>query len=112
MIVCCGGLTTSSFSPTRGGFRYDPVIDTWTATSKEGAPPFGGEGWFFDHTAIWTGSEMIIWGGWEQYSGGSTGTFNAGAHYNPHDRYLETHGRYRMSPTTGSFILRPGPGVR
>jgi N-acetylneuraminic acid mutarotase len=40
------------------GGRYDPVTDTWTATSIAGAPsPREG------HTAIWTGSEMIVWGG-------------------------------------------------
>jgi N-acetylneuraminic acid mutarotase len=32
--------------------------DTWTATSTDNPP----EGRFF-HTAVWTGSEMIVWGG-------------------------------------------------
>ena len=32
--------------------------DTWTATSTVNAPSPR-----FDHTAVWTGSEMIIWGG-------------------------------------------------
>jgi len=40
------------------GGRYDPVTDTWRPMSTDGAPSprrF--------HTAIWTGSELIIWGG-------------------------------------------------
>src|SRR5436309_10016159 len=34
------------------------TVDTWTATSNTNAP----SGRYF-HTAVWTGSEMIIWGG-------------------------------------------------
>ena len=32
--------------------------DTWTATSTTSAPDGR-----YDHTAVWTGSEMIVWGG-------------------------------------------------
>lgn len=47
------------------GGRYDPSTDTWTPTSTTNAPP-GRE----RHTAVWTGSHMIVWGG---YFGGNTG---------------------------------------
>jgi len=40
------------------GARYDPVEDIWVATSTDGTP-----GIRFAHTAIWTGSQMIVWGG-------------------------------------------------
>src|SRR2546423_11133857 len=33
--------------------------NTWTATSTAGAPATREH-----HTAVWTGSEMIVWGGW------------------------------------------------
>jgi N-acetylneuraminic acid mutarotase len=46
--------------------------DTWTATSTTNAP-----GARVSHTAVWTGSEMIVWGGY----GGSY--FNNGGRYNP-----------------------------
>jgi len=42
----------------RTGGRYDPVLDRWRPTSTYGAPA-GVVG----HTAVWTGDEMIIWGG-------------------------------------------------
>ena len=42
----------------RTGGRYDPVLDRWTPTSTVGAPA-GVVG----HSAVWTGDEMIIWGG-------------------------------------------------
>ncbi len=48
------------------------IDDTWTAMS---APPEGRE----NHTAVWTGSEMIIWGG-EIYP---TIVYGTGSRYNP-----------------------------
>jgi hypothetical protein len=47
--------------------------DTWTATSTTNAPDARA-----GHTAVWTGSEMIIWGG---YNGSNY--LNAGGKYNP-----------------------------
>src|SRR5882724_11544231 len=46
--------------------------DTWTATSTTSAPASRD-----NHTAVWTGSEMIVWGGF----GGSY--LNTGGRYNP-----------------------------
>jgi len=40
------------------GGVYDPVSDSWTATSLAGAPAARVE-----HTVVWSGSEMIVWGG-------------------------------------------------
>ncbi len=55
-----------SFGPGEGqpaGERYDPLIDTWSPMSTTGEPPRRS-----DHTAVWTGSEMIVWGG-DLYTG-------------------------------------------
>jgi len=46
------------FGYLNDGDQYDPVVDTWTATTTTGAPPGR-----YSHTAIWTGSRMIVWGG-------------------------------------------------
>jgi N-acetylneuraminic acid mutarotase len=55
------------------GGRYDPSTNSWTATSTPSAPS-GRE----LHTAVWTGNEMIIWGG------DSFGSYlNTGGRYNP-----------------------------
>ncbi len=40
------------------GGRYDPLSDTWTPTSIAGAPEAR-----VNHSAVWTGSSMIVWGG-------------------------------------------------
>jgi hypothetical protein len=47
--------------------------DTWTATSTTNAPETR-----YGHTAVWTGSEMIVWGGF-----GSIINLNTGGRYNP-----------------------------
>ena len=54
------------------GGRYNPGTDTWTATSSTNVP--SGRTY---HTAIWTGREMIIWGGY----GGGTVRLNTGGRY-------------------------------
>src|SRR4029077_7423325 len=52
-IFCCPAIDFNT------GGRYNPGIDSWTATSI-GNAPFARE----NHTAVWTGSEMIVWGGY------------------------------------------------
>jgi N-acetylneuraminic acid mutarotase len=48
--------------------------DTWTATTTVNAPSAR-----FDHTAVWTGSEMIVWGGWKL----AANIFRTGGKYTP-----------------------------
>jgi N-acetylneuraminic acid mutarotase len=57
----------------KSGRRYNPNTDTWTVTSMTNAPANR-----FQHTAVWTGSEMIVWGGTSQ-----SGVINTGGRYNP-----------------------------
>jgi N-acetylneuraminic acid mutarotase len=43
------------------GGHYNPETDTWTSTTGPSvSPPLQGR---TDHSAVWTGSEMIVWGG-------------------------------------------------
>ncbi len=46
------------------GGRYDPATDSWTATSLSGNPASRR-----GPAAVWTGDEMIVWGGSEEDSG-------------------------------------------
>src|SRR6266478_1065145 len=71
MIVWGGRATESIYSNTGG--KYNPSSDTWTSTSITSAP--SGRIW---HTAIWTGTEMIVWGGLS-----NLGHLNTGGRYNP-----------------------------
>lgn len=58
MIIWGGYSGAFDFVTLNTGARYNPQTDTWTPVSMTGAPPAR-----FAHTAIWTGTEMIIWGG-------------------------------------------------
>jgi hypothetical protein len=70
-MIVWGGFNTSGSLNTGG--RYNPSTNSWTATSTTNAP--SGR---FNHTAVWSGSEMIIWGGYDLSS-----SVNTGGRYNP-----------------------------
>jgi hypothetical protein len=64
------------------GGRYNPATNSWTATGTANAPD--GRLW---HTAVWTGSEMIVWGGYVWH----VGDVNTGGRYNPlTDQWTDT----------------------
>ena len=57
MIVWGGG--ASPFIVMNTGSRYDPATDTWQPVSTGPFTPAARA----NHTAVWTGTEMIVWGG-------------------------------------------------
>jgi N-acetylneuraminic acid mutarotase len=75
MVVWGGTGSPFVFTLFNTGGKYNLSTDSWTDTNTAGAP----DGRFI-HTAVWTGSEMIIWGG-EDPNG--PGRFNTGGKYNP-----------------------------
>ena len=75
MIIFGGGYGSYPYLFFRNtGARYNPTIDTWTATNTTDAPTAR-----LAHTAVWTGTEMIIWGG----ADGLFSATNTGGRYNP-----------------------------
>jgi N-acetylneuraminic acid mutarotase len=58
MIIWGGKQHPGSAIPFNTGGRYDPIADTWTPTSITGAPVAR-----YNHTAVWTGTLMVVWGG-------------------------------------------------
>jgi hypothetical protein len=71
-MIVWGGVD-ENFNVTNTGGRYNPVNDSWVATSLASAPsPRAVD------AGVWTGSEMIVWGG-----GDTGGFFNTGGRYNP-----------------------------
>ncbi len=74
MIVWGGCSGTSCSNSLKTGGRYNPTSDTWAATSTINSPEARGL-----HTAVWTGSEMIVWGGFD----GFEFFLNTGGRYNP-----------------------------
>src|SRR5690606_7261578 len=66
------------------GSRYDPVEDSWSATKLDGTTPAARRG----HSAVWTGYEMVIFGGRNAVNGQS---LVRGGRYNPvSDTWLPT----------------------
>jgi N-acetylneuraminic acid mutarotase len=57
-MIVWGGQNSTSLSLLNDGGRYNPEVDTWTPVTLTGAPSARQL-----HTAIWTGNEMIVWGG-------------------------------------------------
>jgi N-acetylneuraminic acid mutarotase len=66
---------TNTFGYLNTGGRYNPITNTWTEISTVGAPPAS-----YDRSAVWTGKEMIVWGGKD---GNRAGDLNVGGRYNP-----------------------------
>jgi N-acetylneuraminic acid mutarotase len=89
VIIWGGGGSSASNT----GARYDPIANSWTATSIAAGVPTARLG----HSAVWTGGEMIVWGG---ISGGVR--LNSGAKYDPaNDSWTPTSGT--SVPTARSF---------
>ncbi len=57
------------------GYSFDPANNTWTAISTVNAPPPRR-----GHSAVWTGTEMIVWSGVDNIFGSF---LKSGAIYNP-----------------------------
>ena len=66
MIVWGGAATRTGQNRTNTGAWYDPATGTWTPTSTGANVPTART----NHAAVWTGAEMIVWGGSSTQSGG------------------------------------------
>jgi N-acetylneuraminic acid mutarotase len=76
-MIIWGGRFTNVDTPSalNTGGRYNAVSDTWTPTSTVNAPSPRSR-----HTAVWTGSEMIVYAGNTE---NFTQFLNTGGRYNP-----------------------------
>ncbi len=107
-MIVWGGYTFSSQTDTGG--RYNPAADNWTATSLTNSPTKR-----YDHTMVWTGNDMIVWGGYgcTDQSCQTVTYLNTGARYSPiTNSWLATNltnaPPVRESPTavwTGSAMI-------
>jgi N-acetylneuraminic acid mutarotase len=82
MIVWGGGIEptlSNLLHAYNDGGRYNPVTNVWTATSI--GPDVPAARW--EHTAVWTGTEMIVWGGALADTGSPSDFLKSGGRYNP-----------------------------
>ena len=73
-MIVWGGMIDNSNTLTNTGGRYDPQTDTWSPMSTTGAPSAR-----LCHSAVWTGREMLVWGGFDP----AGLTLGDGARYDP-----------------------------
>ncbi len=94
-MIIWGGRANVQQVYEHSGARYNPTTDTWVETSTAAGVPEAREG----HTAVWTGTEMIVWGGFSE-----TGpTLNTGGRYSPaSDTWVQT--------STGTAVPTPRGG--
>ena len=72
-MIVWGGANDSAAPTLNTGHIYDAATDTWTATSATNAPSVR-----YQHSAVWTGSKMVVWGGYDVSS-----MLNTGGIYDP-----------------------------
>ena len=75
-MLAWGGTIPGASSAYNSGASYSPSTKSWKDLAAAGAP----EG-RIQHSAVWTGSEMIVWGG--STSATSLAYSGSGARYNP-----------------------------
>ena len=73
-MIVWGGEDAATNREVKTGGRYNPSTDSWLPTATRQAP----DGRVY-HSAVWTGSEMIVWGGYDR----DTNSINTGGRYNP-----------------------------
>jgi hypothetical protein len=67
------------FSPTiNTGLKYNPATNNWIIMSVTNAPAPR-----YHHKAVWTGTEMIVWGGKSKEPDSLSSFENTGGRYNP-----------------------------
>ena len=97
-MIVWGGFNDSPPSFFNTGGRYTPATASWTATNTTNAPTARDF-----HTAVWTGSEMVVWGG------GGNELVNTGGRYNPTtDSWTATSTASAPAPRDGHTAVWTG----
>jgi N-acetylneuraminic acid mutarotase len=105
MIVWGGSATcTNCVDFLNTGGRYNPSTNSWSVTAITGAPLARDF-----HTAVWTGSEMIVWGGFVADQHGNEQLTNSGGKYNPStDSWITTIRFNAPKPRSGHTAVWTG----
>lgn len=64
-LIVWGGMEPEGKTATAGGWRFDPASDTWTPISPLGQPSAR-----WGHAGLWTGREVLVFGGAGSSGGG------------------------------------------
>ncbi len=104
--VAMPAVSTNYVLPVIPNDSPDTCTVPWTPTTLTGAPA----GRYY-HTAVWTGSEMVVWGG---YAGFGFSYFNTGGRYNPStDSWTPTSTTNAPTrPSAEPFTRQCGPAAK
>ena len=93
-----GGFTVAEWNPVSNppdvGAAYDPAGNAWSAISTVNAPMPRSM-----HTAVWTGSQFVVWGGESSSAASPEGNANG----------LDTGGRYNPTSDTWTATADDAP---
>ena len=104
MVVWGGEYAVAGVTLYDDGARYDPAVESWTTMTLDGAP-LGRAG----HTAVWTGQEMLVWGGSSEVAPGDFQIQNSGGIYDPSlDEWLPMSMDGAPSARTGHLAVWTG----
>ncbi len=94
--VVWGGIDAYSGIEVNTGGVYNPTSNTWAPSRQNTAPSPRAF-----HTAVWSGSEMIVWGGRAEYPADGIAT-----DYSNGKRYDPTNNQWQTMTTTGALSSR------
>jgi hypothetical protein len=98
-LIVWGGSTDASGDAIRAdGAAYDPRLRRWRRLPPAPLSPRSGE------AAVWTGTEMVIWGGNTSSSGNGSPAAD-GAAYNPNTNRWRLLERAPLPPQSGAVTL-------
>jgi N-acetylneuraminic acid mutarotase len=102
-MIIWGGYNNVS-NPTNTGGRFNPLTDSWIATSIANAPEARA-----GSATIWTGTEMVVWGG-SGYTESDVHEFlGTGGRYNPSsDSWTATTNTNAPSPRGANTAVWTG----
>ena len=100
-MIVWGGISNGFPEVLNTGGRYNPSTDSWTATSTHQRAQCRR-----DHTAIWTGSEMIVWAGFDGSTRVNTGAVQSRRRIVGPPRAPPTH------PAPARVTPRSGPAAK
>jgi N-acetylneuraminic acid mutarotase len=74
-MIVWGGIGEFPGGDLNTGGRYNATTNNWTPTNTYNTPEPR-----TSHTAVWTGTEMVVWGGFNEFN---FEDLNTGGRYNP-----------------------------
>lgn len=107
-MIVWGGFAGSEqgFGPSNSGGRYNPATDSWSATSSLSAP-----GPRVQHVAVWTGTEMIVWGGADVYNTQPANEYGDGGGYCAEVKWIALGDSYSSGEGAGEANYLEGTDV-